>query len=156
MNTTLDKLREIHAAIENVSQLTGPEGVKAIENLLDEAKKLQQQWLGIARARMLSDEKYMNGRSMRQLAQDVGRSANAISLRIQDYGPKEYVSVHQDLTDPGNPAYELMLVSPQDVRGLIAVGRRVAPSRLGLYDNEEGLLYEGSAQELWHLLASQA
>ena len=156
MTTTLEDVRTVHAAVENVSTLSGPEGAQAIAALIEEAQQLHSRWLNIARARMLSDAKFINGESIRKLAAKLDKSPNAISLWIKDYGPKQYVTVHQDTTDPDSPKYEIKLVPPKDIRELLGAGRRVAPAVLGLYDNEDGLLYEGSAQDLWHQLASQA
>ncbi len=157
MTTTLEQVRETHAAIENVADLSGPEGAQAIADLIEQAQKMPRHWLNVARARMLSDAKFIDGQSMRSLAAKLNKSPNAISLWIKDYGPKQYVSVHQDGTNAvDGPTYEIKLIPPKDVRELIAAGRRVAPAVLGLYDNEDGLVYEGSAQDLWHQLASQA
>jgi hypothetical protein len=156
MTTTLEKVRETHKAIENVGGLTGADGAQAVAELIEAAQKMHSQWLNIARARMLSDAKFITGTSMRTLATQLNKSPNAISLWIKDYGPKQYVSVHQDGSHADGPTYEVKLVPPKDVRELIAAGRRVAPATLGMYDNEDGLLYEGSAQDLWHQLASQA
>jgi hypothetical protein len=156
MTTTLEQVRQTHAAIENVADLSGPEGAQAIADLIEQAQKVHSRWLNIARARMLSDDKFIKGQSMRSLATKLDKSPNAISLWIKEYGPKQYVSVHEDVTGADGPVYEIKLIPPKDVRELIAAGRRVAPAKLGLYDNEDGLVYEGSAQDLWHQLASQA
>lgn len=156
MTTTLEKVRETHQAIENVGGLSGPEGAQAIAELIEQAQKMHSRWLNVARARMLSDAKFISGQSMRSLATKLDKSPNAISLWIKEYGPKQYVTVHQDGTDIDGPTYEIKLVPPKDVRELIAAGRRVAPAVLGLYDNEDGMLYKGTPQDLWHTLASQA
>ncbi len=156
MTTTLEDVRKVHDAVENVTELTGTEGAEAIAELIEQAQRLHSRWLNEARARMLSDAKFIDGQSMRSLAAKLGRSPNAISLWIKDHGPKQYVSVHQDGTNADSPTYEIKLVPPKDVRELIGAGRRVAPAVLGLYDNQAGLLYKGTAQELWHRLASQA
>jgi hypothetical protein len=157
MTTTLDDVRTVHTAIEDVSKLTGPDGAQTVAALIEEAQQLHSRWLNVARARMLSDSKFIDGVSMRTLATQLNKSPNAISLWIKDYGPRQYVSVHQDGSNAvDGPTYEIKLIPPKDVRELIAAGRRVAPATLGLYDNEDGLLYEGSAQDLWHQLASQA
>lgn len=151
MTIILDKIRSIHGQIENVSELSGPEGAEQIAKLIEEAQKAHSEWLNIARARMLSDEKFMADTSMRQLAAKLGKSPNAISLWIKQYGPKKYVSVRED-----DGQFFIDLLPPKDVRELVAAGRRVAPAVLGLYDNTDGLLYQGSAQDLWHQLASQS
>lgn len=148
---TREQLRKVHAEIEDVGKLRGPEGAQVMEGLIEQVAEIHRLWMHIARARMLSDAKFIDGKSMRSLATALNRSPNAISLRIKDYGPKQYVSVRQE-----GEQFEIALVPPKEVRELIGAGRRIAPATLGLYDNEEGLMYEGSAQDLWHQLASQA
>lgn len=150
MTTTLEDIRTVHTAVENIAALSGPEGAQTVAHLIEEAQRLHSKWLNEARARMLADAKFIHGTSMRQLAAKLDKSPNAISLWIKDHAPRKYVAVREN-----DGEFTIDLIPPKDVREMIAVGRRVAPATLGLYDNEDGLLYQGSAQDLWHQLASQ-
>lgn len=147
---TQDDVRQAHADVENAVKLTGAEGAQKIANLIENALAVQNAWLNIVRARMLADAKYIGGTSMRTLAGQLDKSPNAISLWVKEYGPEKYVTVRQD-----GDEFIIETVERTAVPQLLGAGRRVAPSVLGLYDNDTGLVYEGTAQDLWHQLASQ-
>lgn len=143
-NVGVRKLRDQVAQLENLS---GPQGALQVAEMISLLKDgLQEQ-----RARILADVHYMNGTSMRDIAKTQDVSVNAVSLWLRDYGPEKYVTVRRQ-----GDEFVVEAVPPRAVRGLMAAGRRVAPAAWGLYDNELGITDFGSAEELWHRLASQA
>jgi hypothetical protein len=151
MTITLEQVRALQTEVENAPGLTGTEGAIEIAAIMDRLKHVHNTWLNTARAQVLADEHFIGGTSQRTLATQAGVSVNAVSLWLKEYGPKAYLTVRQD-----GDTFVLEAVKPRAVRDLIGAGRRVAPSRLGLYDNQKGIVYDGTAEDLWVQLASQA
>lgn len=157
---TLEEVKDVHRAVEAADQLTGTQGIIAAGKLRDRVHRVSAAWVEITRARLTADEHYLGGKSMRTIAGDCDMSVNAIHLWLKNYGPTKYVTVREETGHEGRTRFVVEAVEPgaagTTLRYLRDAGRRVAPARMGLYDNDTGIVGGVQAEQLWHELAAQS
>lgn len=142
--------------IEHADQLRGPDAIAQITRQVAELRTVIGPWLGVQRARLCADEYCLRGTRLREIAERERISHNTVALWLQEYGPDKYLTLRQEDTGDGPTVVpELVDANPKVIGRLLAVGRRVAPATLGLYDNTTGLLDGLDLDALWTQLAGQ-
>lgn len=144
MTTRFADLDALAIQIDKLKHVKGAEGAKLAAEVLFAAKQTIQR----QHARILADQHYLDGVTMRTIAPEQNVSVNAVSLWLRDYGPKAYWTLRQE-----DDKIVAERVPPREVRRLVQAGRRAIPATWGLGDVDT---LEEPLDGYWHMLASQA
>lgn len=140
-------------------EMSGMERAKEATELLHLIETVPQRFLMQWRAAAVADLHYLEGKSLRSIADELGLSFQAVSFWLRDHGPTHYLTVLMEPEgDMEYPVLRLITVDGEQtkvkVRQYRAAGRKIVPAVMNLYDAEApGGIAEGiDAEALWNEL----
>lgn len=143
-------------------QMPGIDRAKEATALLELIETVPQRFLMQWRAAAVADMHYLEGSSLRSIAEELGLSFQAVSLWLRDHGPTHYITVSLEPDGPGSRDERAVLrLIPVDgertkaaVRQQRDAGRKVVPAVLNLVDPQtpDGIAAGIDAEALWNEL----
>jgi len=143
-------------------EMTGMERAKEATALLHLIETVPQRFLMQWRAAAVADLHYLEGKSLRSIADELGLSFQAVSFWLRDHGPTHYLTVALEPQDPDGPddypVLRLITVDGENtktkVRQYRAAGRKIVPAVMNLYDPDtpDGIAVGVDAEALWNEL----
>jgi hypothetical protein len=132
------------------------ERVRETTDLLAQLEEYPQRFLMQWRAAAVADLHYLQGRSLRDIAAEAGRSFQGTSQWLQRHGPTHYLTL---IADGDDIRAEPFTIDGQHTKKKIkqyrAAGRIVVPAVENAYDPGTGGAREGiDLRELWDRLES--
>jgi selenocysteine lyase/cysteine desulfurase len=139
-------------------QMNGAERVREATELLVQIEEYPQRFIMQWRAAAAADLRYLEGRSLRQIAEAAGRSKQGADQWLQHYGPTHYLSLIKEDDQVRAVAFEVEgRHTKVKVRQYRAAGRIVVPAVENAYDPATGGARAGiDLQQLWEHLAQES
>lgn len=142
-------------------EMPGMQRAKEATDLLTLIETVPQRFLMQWRAAAVADLHYLEGKSLRSIADELGLSFQAVSFWLRDHGPTHYLTVLMERQ--GDTEYAVLRLITVDgentktkVKKYRAAGRKIVPAVLNLVDPDApgGVVVGGvDADALWEQLS---
>jgi hypothetical protein len=142
-------------------EMTGMERAKEATALLHLIETVPQRFLMQWRAAAVADLHYLEGKSLRSIADELGLSFQAVSFWLRDHGPTHYLTISLEAEAGGDVEYPVLRLITVDgentkvkVRQYRAAGRKIVPAVMNLVDQDApgGIAAGIDAEALWNEL----
>lgn len=144
----------VDALCDVTRDMNGIDRAREAAVLLERIEQVPQRFLMQWRAAAVADLHYLDGLSIRKIAERVGKAFQGVAAWLRDYGPTQYVSL---INEDGQVRAVLFAVDGEQtkvkVRQFRAAGRIVVPATENLIDGNGEVRGDADLDELWNRLS---